>query len=194
MDNGTWDKFYNDHGRFYLLPHPAIPEFIEKLRGIAAIKILDLGCGSGRHLIALAEKGYDVEGVDFSPVAVRVANEWLESRDLPGKAVIADLHEKLQAYKNNEFDAIIAINSLNYQSSDSFLKSIKEVNRLLKTGGLVLIVLPSKESVIIKPETEQVLMNEQAIRVALRDHLEIIDLRIDDDKNYVIIARESKKT
>ena len=193
MSNITWDQFYNDHGRFYLMPHPALAGFIERIHEIAALRILDLGCGSGRHLVALAEKGYDVVGVDYSPAAVRMANEWLESRDLPGRAYVDDLHEKLSTYKNGEFDAIIAINSLNYQSSGHFLTSIIEINRLLKTGGMVLIVIPSKEALILKPEVEQMFVNEEALRLALKDRLEILDLHVDEDKNYVVIARETKK-
>lgn len=194
MSNVLWDKFYNSHGRFYLLPHPALEPFVEKLHEIAALRVLDLGCGSGRHLIALAEKGYDVEGVDFSPAAVRMANEWLERRELPGHAIVGDIYEKLKEYKDNEFDAIIAVNSLNYQSIDDFLKSIKEINRLLKTNGMVLLVLPSKESLILKPGIEQMFVNEEAIRVALKDRLEILDLHLDEDKCYVVIAQETKKT
>lgn len=193
MSNISWDQFYNDHGRFYLLPHPALESFIEKMHEIAALRVLDLGCGSGRHLIALAEKGYDVEGVDYSPAGVRIANEWLESRDLPGHAYVADIHEKLATYKNGEFDAIVAVNSLNYQSGGEFIIAIREINRLLKTGGLVLIVVPSKKSLILKPEVDQLFMNEEALRIALKDRLEIIDLYLDEDKNYVVIAREAKK-
>jgi len=189
----SWDQFYNDHGRFYLLPHSAIPEFIEKLKDVAAVKVLDLGCGSGRHLVALAEKGFDVEGVDFSPAAVHMANDWLTAKNLHGNAIVGDLHEKLGMYKAGEFDAILAINSLNYQSSAELLKSIREINRLLKTGGVALIVLPSKDALILKPEVEQMFVNEEALRIALRDHLEILDLHIDEDKNYVIIAQENKK-
>jgi SAM-dependent methyltransferase len=193
MSNVLWDKFYNSHGRFYLLPHPALESFVEKLHEIAALRVLDLGCGSGRHLVALAEKGYDVEGIDFSPAAVRMANEWLERRELPGRAIVGDIYEKLKEYKDNEFDAIIAVNSLNFQSIDDFLKSIKEINRLLKTNGMVFLVLPSKESLILKPEIEQMFVNEDAVRVALKDRLEIVDLHLDEDKCYVVIARETKK-
>jgi len=193
MSNIAWDNFYNDHGRFYLLPHPALSEFVEKLKEIGAIRVLDLGCGSGKHLIALSEKGFDVDGIDFSPSGVRMANEWLEARGLEGKAIVADLHEKVKVYKNGEFDAVIAINSLHYQSSGEFLKTIKEINRLIKTGGLVLLVVPSKNSLILKPEFEQIIFNEDALRIALKDRLEILNLFMDEDKNYVVIARETKK-
>ena len=193
MSNIAWDKFYNANGRFYLLPNLALAEFCERMDTIAANKVLDLGCGSGRNMIYMAEKGFDIEGVDFSPEAVRIANQWLENEDLDGKAIVGDIHEKLKMYPNAEFDAIIAVNSLNYQSSDEFLRSIKEINRLLRTGGLALIIVPSQQAIILKPEIEQIFINEEALRIALKDRLEILHLYMDDEKNYVVIAKESKK-
>jgi SAM-dependent methyltransferase len=37
-------------------------------------RILDLACGSGRHAIELASKGYDVTGIDLSPESIRIAS------------------------------------------------------------------------------------------------------------------------
>ena len=37
------------------------------------IKILDLGCGQGRHSVLLAEDGHDVIGVDFSKNNIEIA-------------------------------------------------------------------------------------------------------------------------
>jgi SAM-dependent methyltransferase len=44
------------------------------LAGVEA-PVLDVGCGPGRHLAALAEAGHDALGVDLSPFAVRVARD-----------------------------------------------------------------------------------------------------------------------
>ncbi len=41
--------------------------------GVATARAIDLGCGAGSVSIELAEAGFDVTGVDFSPVALRKA-------------------------------------------------------------------------------------------------------------------------
>jgi SAM-dependent methyltransferase len=35
-------------------------------------RVLDIGCGAGRHLLYLQEKGFDVLGIDISPLAIKV--------------------------------------------------------------------------------------------------------------------------
>jgi len=39
----------------------------------AVAPVLDVGCGPGRHVLALARRGHLAIGVDISPVAVRIA-------------------------------------------------------------------------------------------------------------------------
>ncbi len=38
-------------------------------------KVLDIGCGAGRHALYLQSKGYDVMGIDNSPLAIKVCKE-----------------------------------------------------------------------------------------------------------------------
>lgn len=47
-----------------------------------AARAIDLGCGAGGVSIELAERGFDVTGVDFSPVALRKARAAAEARGL----------------------------------------------------------------------------------------------------------------
>ena len=38
-------------------------------------RVLDIGCGPGRHAIHLQQQGFDVPGIDVSPLAIKVARE-----------------------------------------------------------------------------------------------------------------------
>src|SRR5690606_34464775 len=44
-------------------------------------RVLDLGCGNGRHVLALARRGFDATGVDFSPTLLQMA---AAARDVEG--------------------------------------------------------------------------------------------------------------
>lgn len=47
-------------------------------------RVIDVGCGGGRHAVLLAERGHDVTGIDLSPRLLRIARERWESRN-PGQ-------------------------------------------------------------------------------------------------------------
>ncbi|MFQ5493101.1 MAG: class I SAM-dependent methyltransferase [Candidatus Dojkabacteria bacterium] len=189
MPQQTWDEFYEEHGRFYLLPHPAFKRVVKLLNEIDTKTVIDLGCGNGRHLVALAEEGFDVNGIDFSPAAVDIAQKWLKERHLPGRASIADVHDEIKTFKKDSFDAVFAVNSLNFQSSNDFIDTLREINRLLKTEGILFLVVPSHDSKKNKRH-KQFYFNEDGLKVALDDMFEIIELSRDDDKNFVVIAKE----
>jgi SAM-dependent methyltransferase len=54
-------------------------------------RALDLACGRGRHAIALARAGYDVDAVDISPTALASGRE--RAGDLPIRWIEADLDD-----------------------------------------------------------------------------------------------------
>ncbi len=59
-------------------------DFIEQEVGQdKSIKIIDIGCGTGRHAIELAKRGYNVTGVDLSENQIKRAREKAQAAGLP---------------------------------------------------------------------------------------------------------------
>ena len=58
-------------------------------------KAIDLGCGAGNYAIYLAEKGFDVTGVDFSSTAIKIAEENAKARRVKCKFITADVVDQL---------------------------------------------------------------------------------------------------
>jgi SAM-dependent methyltransferase len=77
---GAYSRYYN---LFYQdKDYPGEAEYVNGLIGKhhpGAKSILDLGCGTGRHDLLLADLGYDVTGVDRSEEMLAVANSHLSS-------------------------------------------------------------------------------------------------------------------
>lgn len=68
MDAHEWDKKYASSELVWgAPPNPVVVEFTTSLPHGRA---LDLGCGEGRHSLWLATRGWEVDGVDFSAVAL----------------------------------------------------------------------------------------------------------------------------
>ena len=72
-----WDEIFQRDGRIFIEPVPVVVYFTKllKIRGYSGI--LDLGCGSGRHIVHMAQTNLEVYGLDSSPAALHLAAEWL---------------------------------------------------------------------------------------------------------------------
>lgn len=92
---------------------------------------LDIGCGTGNYTIALANKGLSFTGVEPSEEMLTEARKRSEKITwLHGNA------EQIPA-KDNYFDGVIA--TLTIHHWDNLLKSFKELARVIKPGGGVVI-------------------------------------------------------
>lgn len=58
--------------KFYFLEYEEWPECEQEAIKLAKGRVLDVGCGAGRHALYLQKQGFDVLGVDISPLAIKV--------------------------------------------------------------------------------------------------------------------------
>jgi len=188
--HSKWTAFFKKHGRFYILPHQDFNDAIKYFKEQEVYKVIDIGCGSGRHLIQLAQEGLDVTGIDFSPAAGQIAEHWLEEKNLKGKVYVADFKNELVNFKTDEFDAAVAVNSLQYIETPEKIEPVfSEINRIVKTDGPIFIVLPSDLSLIIQPDVMQVFFDRAILEPVLDKYFEVIDIYKDKEKCWVIMGK-----
>lgn len=101
------------------------------------LKILDLGCGGGRHVKLFAEQGFDVSGTDFSKEAVVQAEKMLKRFNLSAELQQSDMTSL--PYEDNFFDGIVSFGVFYYADSAGMKKAIAELYRVLKKNGKALI-------------------------------------------------------
>jgi SAM-dependent methyltransferase len=91
MGPGEWDRRYGDTDLMWSAgPNATVRDLVSGMRPGRA---LDLACGEGRNALWLAERGWEVTGVDFSQVAVDRAARLAAERGLAARFVRADLAE-----------------------------------------------------------------------------------------------------
>ena len=82
-------------------------DFIEReLNFNKSLKILDVGCGTGRHTIELSKRGYSVTGIDLSESQLTRAREKAESNNLKINFL---KHDARNLPFNNDFDVAIML-------------------------------------------------------------------------------------
>lgn len=101
-----------------------------------AKEILDVGCGTGSVTIRLAEKQFDVTGVDLSEDMLTVAQAKCNEANVQVRLLQQDMREL--AGFTHPFDVVtICCDSLNYLENEKDVKStFHAVNQQLKPGGL----------------------------------------------------------
>ena len=121
--------------------------YLKKILGKTG-KILDIGCGYGRFTILLAKQGYDIEGIDITPALIKKAKKDAKENNLKIDFKIGDMRDL--PYKDNSFNNIICMWSVFIELSEKVdqLKAVKEMMRVLKSGGFALIEMPKPEKTI----------------------------------------------
>jgi len=103
-------------------------------------RVLDLGCGSGRHVVYLAKHGFEVYGIDIAKSGIKIAKNWLKKEGLKANLKVGDIYKKLP-YKDNFFDAIISIRVLYHGRIEWIRRCIKEMKRVLKPNGFIFVTI-----------------------------------------------------
>lgn len=120
-----WWRFF-----FYSLKIPLAHYPSKVLDG----KVLDIGCGSGNFLFNLKELGWNVYGVDPSPIAVALA----KSRGLEN--IFQGVIEKID-FKESFFDAIIMFHVFEHIPNPE--EALLKIKKILKPNGFLIIGVPN---------------------------------------------------
>lgn len=137
----AWEKVYREQGRFFLKTDSHMVKVVKLFKKKGVKRVLDLGSGTGRHVVYLAKKGFDVYGFDPSRTGIISTKKWLKKEHLEAHLLIHDMNKKLP-YKNEFFDAIIATYTLHHNTLPRIKKVIKELERVLKSKGVIFFAVP----------------------------------------------------
>ncbi|MCU0413780.1 MAG: class I SAM-dependent methyltransferase [Ignavibacteriaceae bacterium] len=116
-------------------------DFIEKeLNFNKSLKILDVGCGTGRHSIELSKRGYSVTGIDLSDSQLTIAREKATKENL---RIDFQKQDARNLTFNKEFDAAIMLceggfplmetDEMNFEILKSIRKSLKDKSKFIFT-------------------------------------------------------------
>ncbi len=141
-------EYYGD-ARRYIFP---VDHLLNRLQGRRSGQIhatngnrpgraLDVGCGRGLLLNQLRKRGWIVTGTELSDDAARFASDRLHLDVKVGD--LQHLH-----FEHGEFDAVVLWHVLEHVDDPEGL--LREVNRLVRPGGFVLVAVPNFESLEAK--------------------------------------------
>jgi len=135
------------------------PKYIEALDRIFSEtgvstggRVLDLCCSSGRYALNLAKKGFNVTGVDISPIAIKQAKKTAEKTNLKNRVefLVGDARKVSKLLEKKEsFDAIINTGtSIGYYDDDTDKSIIRQLNKLASSNGVLVIDVANRDYMI----------------------------------------------
>ena len=144
-----WDNVFAEKGKYFTTPHPDMERLANLFREKGVRRILDLGCGTGRHLLFLLKKGFEVYGLDGSPNGLEIAENWLTEENLSSELTCQKVEHEFP-YKNDFFDAVISIQVIHHNLMKDIKFTVNEILRTLKTEGFIFLTVPLRQAFYVK--------------------------------------------
>ncbi len=192
---------FGDYARYYDLlyqnkDYVSEANYIDRLIKIyanSAKTILDLGCGTGKHALALSKKGYIVSGVDISKEMLDSAKILLKNSKQKG---VDFIHGDIRNIRlGKKYDVVTSLfHVVSYlTTNDDIVKALTTVNFHLKKRGIfifdcwygpaVLVDIPKKKT--RKLEDDSVII-ERISTPKLHPNKNVVDV------NYTVFVKDKK--
>jgi len=148
LKNNKLEKAYRDRPLkeipwYFEAPPDELVELIDKKR-IKPCRAIDLGCGTGNYALYLAERGFEMTGVDSSRSAIQIARENAKKRKLKCDFLVMDVlgdFEKIQGVFDFVYDWLL----LHHIYPENRRSYCENVSKILTPEGRYLSVCFSEE-------------------------------------------------
>jgi tellurite methyltransferase len=122
-------------------PVPQVVEMADILESEDRRRILDIGCGLGRHTVYLAARGFDVTATDSAPAALASCRKSLE--DLNLQAELLQLDMTAMDFPPGRFDGVVASNVIHHADLATLERILASITEMLAPHGLFVWVTPT---------------------------------------------------
>lgn len=153
---------YDQFARLYDLEHRDFLEDIELYHNFAMRcdgPVLELGCGSGRVCLALAQAGLKITGVDSSPAMLALAGAYAAEAGLESRVRLQHQDVRELAFEEQFALAVFPLNGfLHLLTLPDQLAVLQSAYRALMPGGFLIIDLPNPHTVFTAQTDAQFLL------------------------------------
>jgi tellurite methyltransferase len=129
----------------WLAPDPVVQRLAPLMRLRNLSRVLDVGCGLGRHAVFLAQQGFDCVGVDASESGLEFARAEAGRTGVNIEYRVGPFYAL--DFADRSFDAIVAWNVIYHGDRDIARRAAEEFSRVLVPGGLYVGTMLSKRNV-----------------------------------------------
>jgi tellurite methyltransferase len=140
-----WEQLWQNEDLVRLWAEfPPVPESVEmadRLQAENRWRVLDIGCGMGRHTIYLASRGFKVTAIDNAPTALAKCRERLAEYKLNAEIAEGDMEN--MSYGPASFDGVLSTNVIHHVRVATLQRIIADIHRMLTQDGYFVWVTPN---------------------------------------------------
>lgn len=120
-------------------PSPYAVDYLKRVRRLVpGGKLLDIGCGEGRHAFAAARLGFKVTAIDYEPLALQRARQFAKSKSIEGIVFRrADIFR--MPFPDAHFDVVLDYGCLHHQRKSDWTVYKRSILRVLKLEGYYIL-------------------------------------------------------
>jgi tellurite methyltransferase len=143
MDS-SWNEFWKNEANreYWSQPDKAVVNLLSRTDRSKVNKVLDMGCGIGRHSILFAKANFAVTALDASVEALSVLRGRAQAEGTKVKIIEGSYNPSL--FPRNYFDMIIAYNVLYHGYRKDFENAVNIAQYWLKPGGMFFFTCPTR--------------------------------------------------
>ena len=134
----AWREWYQ---RKLDVVEPEVEMFAGLLNRSMTPRVLDVGCGMGRHVSYLAGIGVDTYGFDISEWAADETMKLLRKTGVEARVWVGDMFKPFP-FEDGFFDGAIAARTIHHGHIREIRGAIAEIDRVTRPGGYVLLQVP----------------------------------------------------
>ena len=120
-------------------PLPVVVDFADDLKREGAKRVLDIGCGAGRHSILLGKTGFQVVALDVSETALKTLEGRMKTASMDNITLVRHDMRELP-FVDNYFDGVVCTNVLHHGRLFEIRRAIREVHRVMRRGSWAFVV------------------------------------------------------
>lgn len=139
-----WGEIFAAAEMQQLTPNPEFLAVLPLAKAAGCRRVLDAGCGAGRHLLPLVQEGFEVWGVDREAGVLEGLHGKLLAAEIQAQLVLADLERLPLA--GASFHLVVSINVINHGYTRTFEAYCRELDRVLMPGGYLFAYLSPREA------------------------------------------------
>jgi SAM-dependent methyltransferase len=201
-DSTVWNAIFAREGIVFSHPHDGVRHLADIFTRRRTQTILDLGCGTGRHVLYFGGRGFTVYGIDSAPAALVSTQQRLQHAGLTAHLLQHDVFDGLP-FGDSFFDAVLSVQVIHHARLAQISALVEEITRVLKPNGLLFVSVPQLQNQgtqfqQIEPGTYVPLDGREAGLPHhyftpeelhnLFKHFLVLDLHLDRDHHYCLTA------